>query len=80
MNPFITFAGGYLRDPDALDQCSFCPYRSADQLLASNSNIFYDHRWRNLGLMLAYIVFNVCFLCKGRSFWLTALRSLWFTH
>jgi len=32
---------------------------TADQFLASGFNIFYDHAWRNFGLMFAYIVFNV---------------------
>ncbi|KIY72686.1 pleiotropic drug resistance ABC transporter [Cylindrobasidium torrendii FP15055 ss-10] len=59
MGPFMSFAGGYLRDSDAVEQCSFCPFRSTDQLLESKSNIFYDHRWRNFGLMIVYIAFNV---------------------
>ena len=60
LNPFISTAGGYLINPDATTACSFCSMSTADQFLASGFNIFYDHAWRNFGLMFAYIVFNVC--------------------
>lgn len=59
LNPFISSAGGYLVNPDATTACSFCSMSTADQFLASGFNIFYDHAWRNFGLMFAYIVFNV---------------------
>ena len=59
LNPFISSAGGYLVNPNATTACSFCSMSTADQFLASGFNIFYDHAWRNFGLMFAYIVFNV---------------------
>ncbi|KAG6860184.1 hypothetical protein C0995_014729 [Termitomyces sp. Mi166 len=59
MNNFITFAGGYLTNPDASSACNFCSVASSDQFLALNFNIFYSHRWRNIGIMFAFIVFNV---------------------
>jgi len=59
LNPFISSAGGYLVNPDVTTACSFCSMSTADQFLASGFNIFYDHAWRNFGLMFAYIVFNV---------------------
>lgn len=62
LNPFISFAGGYLTNPDATASCNFCSVSSADQFLASGFNIFYDHAWRNFGFMVAYIAFNVCSL------------------
>jgi len=59
LDPFISSAGGYLINPDATTACNFCSMSSADQFLASGFNIFYDHAWRNFGLMFAYIIFNV---------------------
>jgi len=59
LNPFISSAGGYLVNPDATTACSFCSMSTADQFLASGFNIFYDHAWRNFGLMFAYVMFNV---------------------
>ncbi|KAG5727434.1 Brefeldin A resistance protein [Termitomyces sp. T112] len=59
MNNFIALAGGYLTNPDATSDCNFCSVRSSDQFLASNFNIFYSHRWRNIGIMFAFIAFNI---------------------
>lgn len=59
MNNFITFAGGYLSNPDATSDCNFCSVSSSDKFLALNFNIFYSHRWRNIGIMFAFILFNV---------------------
>ena len=44
-------AGRKVRRPD-------CTLATTDAYLAT-VNIFYSHRWRNLGLLWAYIVFNV---------------------
>jgi len=59
MQNFIAFAGGYLTNPAATKGCEFCSVRTTDQFLESNFNIFYHNRWRDLGIMLAFIVFNV---------------------
>ncbi|KAF5330227.1 hypothetical protein D9611_010600 [Ephemerocybe angulata] len=59
MNPYISFAGGYLQNPDASADCNFCSTRTTDQFLEASFNIYYSHRWRNVGIMLAFVVFNV---------------------
>ncbi|KAJ2929810.1 hypothetical protein H1R20_g7294, partial [Candolleomyces eurysporus] len=59
LNPFMSFAGGYLANPDATSACQFCSTRTTDQFLEGNFNIFYSHRWRNVGLMFAFCAFNV---------------------
>jgi ATP-binding cassette subfamily G (WHITE) protein 2 (SNQ2) len=59
MNPYISFAGGYLANPNATSSCQFCGVRTTDALIGANFNIFYDHHWRNFGLMMAFILFNV---------------------
>ena len=59
LGQFINQSGGYITNPDALDNCQYCPYRTTDQFLQSNSNIFYSHHWRNFGFMWIYIGFNV---------------------
>ncbi|TFK52827.1 hypothetical protein OE88DRAFT_1711701 [Heliocybe sulcata] len=58
MQPFISYAGGYLADPSATSGCQFCSSRTADQLLGGFFNIQYAHRWRNFGLLIVYIAFN----------------------
>ncbi|CAH0014693.1 unnamed protein product [Clonostachys rhizophaga] len=50
--------GGYLQDPLATAECQFCPMASTDAFLAG-VNIDYKDRYRNFGIMWAYIIFNV---------------------
>ena len=56
---FNTFhAPGYLLNPDATTACQYCPLSRADQFLAQ-SGIYWTDRWRNFGLGMAYICFNI---------------------
>ncbi|KAK9722189.1 Multidrug resistance protein [Basidiobolus ranarum] len=58
MSNYISYAGGYLLDPNATGSCSFCVISSTDTFLASVSS-YYKDAWRNFGLMWVYIVFNI---------------------
>jgi ATP-binding cassette subfamily G (WHITE) protein 2 (PDR) len=58
MQPYINNFGGYLLDPGATNNCSFCTVRSTNVFLASVSSS-YSHRWRNFGIMWVFVVFNV---------------------
>jgi len=60
MDTYISLSGGYLTNPDATADCHFCSVRTTDEYLASSFNIFYSHRWRNVGFMIAFIMCNVC--------------------
>ncbi|KAG1807446.1 ABC-2 type transporter-domain-containing protein [Suillus subaureus] len=60
MDPFISSAGGYLTNPDATTECLYCPYRTTDQFMFSSFNILDSHHWRNTGIVLGIVVFNVC--------------------
>ncbi|KAJ5816604.1 CDR ABC transporter [Penicillium robsamsonii] len=51
-------AGGQLLNPEATSDCSYCSLRVADQYL-STAGIEYGDRWRNFGIMWAFIIFNV---------------------
>ncbi|KAL4774475.1 ABC-2 type transporter-domain-containing protein [Aspergillus nidulans var. acristatus] len=58
MDPYISQLGGYLQNPDATSECTFCQISSTDTFLSAvYSN--YDDAWRNFGLMWAYIAFNI---------------------
>jgi len=59
MNDWIntTMHGGYLTDPAATDECSYCSISSTNQFLAGVSST-YENRWRNFGIMWAFIIFN----------------------
>ncbi|KAK9419698.1 putative ABC transporter domain-containing protein [Seiridium unicorne] len=70
MANYIQSAGGYLKDPGATDTCEFCTVADTNVFLASVGSS-YDDRWRNFGILWAYIIFNIC----GALFlyWLTRM-------
>ncbi|PWY88623.1 pleiotropic drug resistance protein PDR [Aspergillus sclerotioniger CBS 115572] len=58
MADYINTNGGYLENPSATTNCSFCSISSTDAYLAQVSSYFSD-AWRNFGLMWVYIIFNI---------------------
>ncbi|KAK0192729.1 pleiotropic drug resistance ABC transporter [Armillaria mellea] len=59
LNPYITANGGYLTNANATDSCSLCSTATTDEFLGRNFNIFYAHRWRNVGFLCVFIAFNI---------------------
>ncbi|KAF9555317.1 pleiotropic drug resistance ABC transporter [Agrocybe pediades] len=59
LSAYISMAGGYVLNPNASQSCQFCGIRNTDEFLGFAFNIFYRHRWRNFGIMFAFIAFNV---------------------
>lgn len=58
MAPYIQQAGtGYLTNPTATDQCHFCQFSYTDDFLAT-VGAHYNHRWRDYGIFIAFIVFD----------------------
>ncbi|KAG9227093.1 hypothetical protein CCMSSC00406_0008293 [Pleurotus cornucopiae] len=55
---YIVNNGGYLNNPDAASACQFCSTRTTDEYLERTFNIQYSHRWRDVGIFCAFIVFN----------------------
>ena len=58
LQSYISLAGGYVLDPNATQNCQFCSASSTNVYLAQVSSN-YSHRWRNFGIMWAFIIFNV---------------------
>lgn len=60
LQPYLTLTRGMPRqiiNPNATSNCKFCAIGSTNDFLASiNAN--YDLRWRNFGILWAFIVFN----------------------
>lgn len=52
---------GYINNPNATANCQYCQYSVGDDWLAT-VGIKYDYRWRNVGFLWAYIVFNICIM------------------
>ena len=51
-------APGTLENPGATAGCRYCGVSVADEVLAG-VDIFWDERWRNFGIIWAYVVFNI---------------------
>ncbi|KAJ5515061.1 CDR ABC transporter [Penicillium fimorum] len=51
--------GGYLVDPNATSNCSFCTVDNTDTFLLGVSSSYSD-AWRNFGIMWVFIIFNIC--------------------
>lgn len=58
MQQYIDAAGGYLQNPGATSDCSFCSIDSTNTFLAAVSSS-YSHAWRDYGILWAYIIFNI---------------------
>ncbi|KAH7379502.1 ABC multidrug transporter-like protein [Pyrenochaeta sp. MPI-SDFR-AT-0127] len=58
LESYASMTGGAIRNPGATSSCEYCALTNADQFLAG-SNINYDDRWRNFGILFAFIMFNV---------------------
>lgn len=73
-------APGSLLNPSANAACRYCPLRSADQFLAA-SEVDPADKYRDLGIMFAYIVFNVFaagalyYIFRVRRFSVKSLRK-----
>ena len=55
---YLTTAAGQLYNENATSGCEYCPLRSGAQYLAGQ-RISYDQRWRNFGILWAFIIFNI---------------------
>jgi ATP-binding cassette subfamily G (WHITE) protein 2 (PDR) len=55
---FLEGAIGQLQNPDDTQQCRYCSVTVADQFL-QGSKIFWTERWRNFGIVWAYVIFNI---------------------
>lgn len=58
LTTYIEAVGGYLTNADATSDCNFCTVSNSNVYLSSVSTDYSD-RWRNFGIMWAFIIFNV---------------------
>ncbi|KAL2158180.1 hypothetical protein VTH06DRAFT_4748 [Thermothelomyces fergusii] len=56
--PLTGRAAGTLQNPSARAACRYCAFGVADQYL-EGVDIYWEDRWRNFGIMWAYIVFDI---------------------
>lgn len=58
LQQWVSLAGGQIINPDATGSCQFCALDSTNNFL-SQFEISYGNRWRDYGLMFAFIFFNI---------------------
>lgn len=58
LKAYTTFAGGYLQNPSATSNCSFCQIGSTNEFLAGVGSNYAD-RWRNFGIVWVYVFINI---------------------
>jgi ATP-binding cassette, subfamily G (WHITE), member 2, PDR len=60
LGAYIADVGGYLT-PESMNSTSTCAFctRSDTNVFLENMNIEYGDRWRNFGILLGYILFNI---------------------
>lgn len=58
MQDYINSVGGYLADNQATSDCRYCTYDNSNIFLSSVS-ISYGQRWRNFGILWAFIIVNI---------------------
>ncbi|GKZ66701.1 hypothetical protein AnigIFM50267_000569 [Aspergillus niger] len=69
---YMKIAGGAVYNPQATADCEYCQMTNSNVYLASLSTS-YAERWRNFGLMWAYIAFNV--FAALFLYWFVRVRS-----
>ncbi|KAF9341801.1 hypothetical protein BGZ91_002056 [Linnemannia elongata] len=64
---FLKTATGYIANPNATSGCQYCTYQKGQDFYTGLSMEF-DHRWRNMGLLFIYLLFNVVMIVVGVRF------------
>lgn len=70
MAPYMAVAGGYLINSTATDICYFCTANDTNVFL-NQVSASYAHRWRDIGIFIAFIVFDV--FATVFFYWLTRM-------
>ncbi|KAK8017797.1 hypothetical protein PG993_014123 [Apiospora rasikravindrae] len=58
LEKYLSVAPGKLQNPDATADCNYCSLTVADEFMAG-VGISWDDRWRNFGIVWAYVFFNI---------------------
>jgi len=77
MSEFLNTAGGYLVDPESTTECEYCSASTTDELL-SQFGLSYATRWRDFGLLWAYVLFNI--VVAVGLYWLVRVVSIGSYH
>ncbi|KAL8994873.1 MAG: hypothetical protein Q9169_005271 [Polycauliona sp. 2 TL-2023] len=71
LETYVKRMGGKLLNPEGDNMCNVCPLAVSDDALGL-LGFAASHRWRDLGLTLAYVVFNIA--VAFASYWLMRIK------
>ncbi|KAF9191189.1 hypothetical protein BGZ51_007640 [Haplosporangium sp. Z 767] len=61
---FMKTATGYINNENATSDCQYCQF-SRGQDFYSNLSMDFDNRWRNIGIICIFLVFNIIMVVVG---------------
>ncbi|KAK3823093.1 MAG: ABC-2 type transporter-domain-containing protein [Benniella sp.] len=64
MSEFLKRAPGYINNMDDTMNCQYCQYSKGEDFY-KGLNMEFGHRWRNMGIFIAYIVANIVLIFLG---------------
>lgn len=67
MAEFLKRAPGYINNMNDTMNCQYCKYSKGEDFY-EGLNMEFGHRWRNTGIFIAYIVFNIGLVFLGVRF------------
>ena len=66
-NFFSSGGSGYLQDPSSTTTCNYCAFATGDEFFKP-FQLSFDDRWRDLGILAAFIVSNLFLLFIGSRY------------
>ncbi|KAJ1981752.1 ATP-binding cassette transporter snq2, partial [Dimargaris xerosporica] len=66
---FFKHNPGYLADPANDSECRYCPYTYGQDYYETMLGWSFAHRYRNFGIMLGFITFNLVLLLLGFKYY-----------
>lgn len=64
---FAEAMGAYINNPNATSDCEYCQYQKGQNFF-SGLSISFANRWRDVGIFIAYVVFNILVLLAAARF------------
>ncbi|KAH9822134.1 ABC-2 type transporter-domain-containing protein [Melampsora americana] len=67
LSAFVATAGGYVKNTQSTENCAYCQFSIGDEYLTT-LDYSYSNRWREIGIMPIFCVFNVCVTVLAAKF------------
>ncbi|EGG02894.1 uncharacterized protein MELLADRAFT_53287 [Melampsora larici-populina 98AG31] len=69
LSSFVAAAGGYVKNTQSTENCAYCQYSIGDHhTFLTSLNYSYRNRWRDLGIIPIFCVFNFCVTVSAAKF------------